>query len=63
MIRNGENGLLVPILDEEALADAICRLIEDPALAERLGDNARKIADLTNPEAVFAQWKDYLESL
>ena len=63
VIRDGENGLLVPIMNEKALADAICRLIEDPDFAQRLGDNARKIADLTNPEAVFRQWRDYLETL
>ena len=63
VIRNGENGLLVPIMNEEALADAICRLIEDPDFAGRLGDNARKIEELTNPEAVFVRWKEYLESL
>ena len=63
VIRNGENGLLVPIMNEEALADAICRLIEDPDFAGRLGDNARKIEKLTNPEAVFVRWKEYLESL
>lgn len=61
VIRNEENALLIPIKDPQAMADGICRLIEDRELAERLGDNARKIAEIANPEAVFTQWKEYLE--
>ncbi|MFQ8703304.1 MAG: glycosyltransferase family 4 protein, partial [Eisenbergiella sp.] len=59
----GENGLLGPIMDETALAEAICRLIEDRELAERLGRNAAGIADIANGEEVFESWKSYLESL
>lgn len=63
VIRNGENGLLVPIMDEDALTEAILLLIEDRKLAERLGENAAKIGETANGEAVFKQWKAYLESL
>lgn len=63
LIEDGENGLLVPIKNSEALAAGINRLIEDPELAEKLGDNARKIADIANTDAVCAQWKDYIEEL
>jgi glycosyltransferase involved in cell wall biosynthesis len=36
-----ETGLLVPIRDPEALAAAILRMVEDPELARRLGENGR----------------------
>lgn len=42
-VRHEETGLLVPPSDPEALAAAILRLIEDPALAERLGRAGREL--------------------
>ena len=63
IMTDGADGLLIPIRDEQALVDGINRLIEDPALAERLGDAARKIADRANGQAVFEQWRDYIEEL
>jgi glycosyltransferase involved in cell wall biosynthesis len=41
IIENGETGLLVPPLDAHALADAILRLLRDPALARRLAQHGR----------------------
>ncbi|MEM9080119.1 MAG: glycosyltransferase family 4 protein [Verrucomicrobiota bacterium] len=38
VIIDGETGLLVPEKDEAALASAIIRVLEDPALAQRLGE-------------------------
>ena len=49
--------------DEEALADGICRLIENPDLAEQLGRKARDICKIANGKAVFEQWQDYIESV
>lgn len=57
------DGLLIPIKDQQALEDGINRLIEDPELAERLGENARRIADRANGQAVYEQWRDYIEEL
>ena len=57
------DGLLIPIKDEQALVDGIMRLIENPELAERLGKQARKIADRANGQTVFEQWRDYIEEL
>lgn len=41
VVRDGEDGLLVPARDAGALADAIRRLADDPELARRLGQAAR----------------------
>ena len=63
IMTNEVDGLLIPIKDEQALVDGINRLIEDPELAERLGREARKIADKANGQAVYKQWRDYIEQL
>ena len=41
MVTDGVDGLLVPARDAAALARAIARLQDDPALAARLGEAAR----------------------
>jgi glycosyltransferase involved in cell wall biosynthesis len=41
VVRDGLDGLLVPARDAAALADAIVRLHDDPALRRRLADAAR----------------------
>ncbi len=63
LIQNEVNGLLVPIKDADAMADGICRLIEDGALAERLGEKAREIAGIANTDAICHMWKSYIEEL
>ena len=63
VMQDGYNGLLVPIQDEDRLAEGICYLIEHPEEAERMGKNARKIAEIANGEAIYEQWRDYIEEV
>ncbi|MCR4762377.1 MAG: glycosyltransferase [Lachnospiraceae bacterium] len=63
VIRDGENGLLIPIKNEDALTDALNRLIENEDFAERLGREARRIQEIASGEAVFARWRDYLSGM
>lgn len=63
IMTNEVDGLLIPIKDQEALEQGINRLIEDRDLAERLGNEARRIAERAGSRAVFEQWRDYIEEL
>jgi len=44
-LRDGENGIAVPLGDEPALGAAIARLLDDDALGRRLGARARQDAE------------------
>src|SRR5262249_14417687 len=41
IVRDGENGLLVPVRDPEAAAAAVERLMDDPPARRRMGEAAR----------------------
>jgi glycosyltransferase involved in cell wall biosynthesis len=43
-VMHDHSGLLVPKGDADGLADAIVRVLGDPALARRLGENGRRHA-------------------
>lgn len=58
-----ENGLLVPVGDEKALAAAINRLIEDRDFAERLGANAARIGKKASSEVIFGEWQAYITEI
>ena len=42
LIRNGHNGILVPPGDSDALAEALMEILQNTALAQQLGDEARR---------------------
>jgi glycosyltransferase involved in cell wall biosynthesis len=45
VVRQGENGLLVPVRNAPALADALCRLLEDAPLRKKMGERGREIVE------------------
>lgn len=63
IIQDGVNGILVPILNTEALADGMCRLIENPEWAEILGKKAREIVNLTEEHIIVNQWREYIDEV
>ena len=56
MLAHEQTGLLVPQRKPEALAAAAMRLLEDPALADRLIANARAACEQYTWEATRRQW-------
>ena len=56
ILTNELHGLLVPCHDHQAAADAMIRLLEDPALARRLADAALDTCARYQWSSVRAQW-------
>ena len=56
IIRPGLDGLLVPNGDVPALADAMDRLMTDPALRAALAARAPEVLDRFGEAAILAQW-------
>jgi glycosyltransferase involved in cell wall biosynthesis len=63
LIEDGENGLLVPVGDAYALADAFRRILNDSSLEEKLRENALRITVNLAPDKVNKEWRDYLDNL
>ena len=55
-IEDGENGLLTPVGDADALYRAMKRVIEEPGLADRLSENAVKLRETLSLEAIAGRW-------
>jgi glycosyltransferase involved in cell wall biosynthesis len=51
------NGLLTPDDDDQAMAQAVTRLLSEPGLAERLALAGRTLAESCSWEQVRAQWE------
>ena len=63
VIRNGENGLLVPVNDKDALTKAMCRLAEDENLATKLSRNSVNLRELLSSRKIAEQWERLIESI
>lgn len=61
IMTDGVDGILIPIKDQKALEEGINKLIENPQLATQLGMQARKICEKANGQAIFEQWRDFME--
>lgn len=64
VIDEGRTGLLVPPADSEALATAILRLADDPALRRALGTQGRvRVRELFSLERMIARHEQFYERL
>ena len=64
LIEDGEDGLLVPVEDDAALAAAVARVLASPALAARLAEagSARAVAGFGR-STVLARWRELFARL
>ena len=63
IIRDGENGLLVPIQDVDALCQGMKRFVDDPEFATSCGQRAADIRNKLTADRIGAQWLEVIERL
>ena len=60
IVRDGVNGYLVPSGDTEAMAEKICRLIEDAELRKRFSENTAIDMGKFDEERILEEWEKLL---
>ncbi len=63
IVEDGQNGILVPPGDHEALAAAMIQLIQDPRERGRLGANGAEIGLRYSVEAIMEKWEQLLKEV
>ena len=61
VIRDGENGFLVAVGNQMELEEAMRRLINEPALSERIGEAAKVDSAQFTVDCVTTQWRKVIE--
>ena len=63
LIKNYENGILIPVGNVDACATAILKLIENVELAEKLSKNSTKIRDELTVCKIADKWISYINEI
>jgi glycosyltransferase involved in cell wall biosynthesis len=63
LLKHEDNALLIADDDDEAMADAIERLLEDPNLSSLLSSNGRKLAESVSWETIRLDWEKLFAEL
>lgn len=63
LIRNRENGILVPVGDAAALEKAMCTLAADPDYAAKIGLAAEQLRNRVDIGTITDQWVQYINTV
>lgn len=61
IIKDGENGVIVPDGDIDALAEAMMKLMGDDELRKRMGEEAKKVVETYSEKKVMSKWMKLYE--
>ena len=56
VIRNNENGILVPVGDAQKMYEGMKKVLSDPAFAEKISKESAKLKDKLSVEKIAAKW-------
>ena len=60
LIQNGVDGLLVPVGDENKMAEAIKNLLTNRDYAKEMGQKASKISEKLAPDKIYGEWEEFI---
>lgn len=63
LIQDGISGILTPVGDVKALADAMCDMAESKDKADILGTNALRVRELLSEDKIIGQYFDYMRKI
>lgn len=63
LIKDGVNGLLVPVSDADKMAEAMRKILSDSNLAENMGKEAMKIAEELAPDKIYGMWEKFAHDI
>jgi len=63
IIENGENGILVPVANYKALAEAVLRVLDNPFLARKLSEQGKKRAEYFSIERSVKKYEEIFDKL
>ena len=63
LIRNGENGILIDVNNQNELENNLEKLIENEELMKKIGESASKITEELNPKIINRKWEDYIKGI
>lgn len=63
LIKDQENGFLVPIGDSEMLLDSMIKIAESDDLSERIGMSAQKINEVLSSEKIYGDWLKFVKQI
>lgn len=63
LIGNNDNGILIPVGDNKALADALVYLLSDPKAREDYSRKGKQVAYRFREEKVFEEWRNYIKTI
>lgn len=63
LIRQGENGFLIPVGDKASLVGTMCFLLDNRELRNKIGKNAQSICKTHSMEVICNQWYNYLKNV
>lgn len=60
VIQDGENGILIPVGDVDALYQAMKRIANNPDFAEKLSKNSRRVREVYDVRKIAREWLDQM---